>query len=359
VKSAYLMAAMPAEAFLRVLLRNGISPAPCFLLRALFILQSGLFASFLAFRERMKNGARIAHARPPSDPLIIVNHWRTGSTLLHQLINCDPQFSAPTLFQVTYPASFMSSRLFVEPIMKRMLLPTRPMDNVRLGMDEPMEEEDALFRMSGISPLERLLFPRGGGYFLLDDQTFLPSGQAQDAWEQALVQFTAKLGLHTGRRIVLKNPFHSMRIAILQRLFPDAKFIHIYRNPRIVIPSTVRMWSIVGRQNAMNRRFRPPSMEDVIEVFDRMLTRIRADLADMPADRFAEVRFEEFVKHPVSVVRSLYDRLNLHFSDQCGIRMRQFIQSVAGYKMNSYTLTAQQESMICTRLASHIQKDGY
>jgi len=359
VKSAYLMAAMPAGVFLRVLLRNGITPAPRFLLRTLFILQSGIFASFLAFRERMINGGRIAQARPPSDPLIIVNHWRTGSTLLHQLINCDPQFAAPTLFQVTYPASFMSSRIFVEPIMKPMLLPTRPMDNVRLGMDEPMEEEDAMFRMTGLSPLERLLFARSGSYFLIDDQTFLPAAPSRERWERALLHFTAKLGLHTGRRIVLKNPFHSMRIAVLRRLFPEAKFIHIVRDPRTVIPSTVRMWSIVGRQNAMNRRFRPPSMGEVIEVFDRMVMRIRADLGALTQDRFAEIRFEDLVKRPVEVIRGAYERLNLVFSDQCEGRMRRFVDSITGYKMNSYALSAEQERIIRARLAHHIERDGY
>jgi hypothetical protein len=359
MKSAYLMAAMPSGVFVRLLLRNGIGFRPKYLFRLLFILQSGMWSSLLQWRERRAIAAKLNAAKAPPDPLVIVCHWRTGSNLLHQLINCDPQFSAPTLYQVSYPTSFITSRRYVEPIMKRMLLPLRPMDNVRLSMDGPEEEEGALFRICGLSPFERLIFPHSRGYFLLDDETFLPEPSRRARWDEALLHFVTKLHMATGRRIVLKNPFHSVRIRAIMRLFPLAKFIHIYRDPRVVIPSTARMWTIVGAQNAMRPQWRPPLFEDVVTVFDRIMSRMQADLDALPYDRYTEIKFEQLEKQPLSVIRKAYERLDLNFSADCERAMGEYLRRVSSYQKNTYSLTSQQESLIRSRLGSHIQRGGY
>jgi hypothetical protein len=359
MKSAYLMAAMPVEVFVRLLLRNGISFGPAYIFRTLFILQSGVWSTFLAQREKRRFGARIKAAAPPRDPLILVGHWRTGSTLLHQLLNCDPQFAAPTLYQTSYPTSFMSSRRFVEPIMSRLLLPKRPMDDVRLGMDEPIEEEGAIFRIAGLSPFERLMFPHTPEYFLLNDETFLGPPETQAAWDRALLYFVTALTFHTGKRVLLKNPFHSFRIPTLVRLFPHAKFIHIYRDPHVVVPSTVRMWSLVGAENAMRRQWQPPRFEDVARVLDRMLTRVRADLELLAPDRRMEMKFEDLEREPLRTIRDAYERLGLDFSPRFEAGMKQLLGELSAYRKNRYELTVEQKDLVSAILGHHAARDGY
>ena len=108
-------------------------------------------------------------------------------------MNLDNDLTAPALFQVTLPDSFLSSRRYYEPAMKAFMGKHRPMDQVKLGFDEPMEDEWATFRMTNISPLERVIFPKSRRYFLLDYDTFVPEASSVAQWEKALCVFCKKL----------------------------------------------------------------------------------------------------------------------------------------------------------------------
>ncbi len=359
MKDAYLLAGTRLGVLFKLILSNGISLRLRYIFRMLFLLQGSFWSSLLAWLDNRQNSTRLKHAPVPKNPIIIIGHWRTGSTFLHQLLSLDPSLAAPTLFHCTYPDSFLSSRKYVQPILGLFVKGTRPIDNVKIDIDAPQEDEFALFRMTGHSPLKRLVFPHSEPYFLLDDETFLPPEPACAEWEDALISFVTRLQLQAGRRPVLKNPFHSMRMAHLRKLFPDARFIHIYRNPEVVIPSTVQMWSIVGSQNTMRKEWRPPSFDDVITVFDRVLRNIRKALLELPQEHYAEIRFEDFEKDPSAVLKEIYTHLGLDFSDAFKSGVDDFLKENADYKKNTYILEEHQKELIRTRLKTHMATGRY
>jgi hypothetical protein len=49
-------------------------------------------------------------------------------------------------------------------------------------------------------------------------------------WKEGLVWFLKCLTLENPKRMVLKSPPHTARIRVLLDLFPDARFVHIYRD---------------------------------------------------------------------------------------------------------------------------------
>lgn len=355
----YLIIAMRMKLFFKLLLRNGVSLHPRYLLCLMFLLQSSFWSSFLSFREKLIYGRKLKSAPVPRNPIFIIGHWRTGSTLLHQLLNCDPQLTVPDQLQCTYPESFLSGRKFIAPIMGFMIPGKRPIDNVKAGLNEPQEDEYALFRMSGFSPVERLLFPHSGDYFLIGDDTFLPPQKDLHQWENAVKQFAAKLYFHTGKRIVFKNPYHSMRIPILTKLFPEALFIHIYRNPLTVIPSTRHMWTIVCKENALRKEWRPPEFEEIIECYNNVITQINKDLSTLPKEKYIEISFENLEKDPITIIQKIYNHFNIDFSDTFEEKAGIFIKSIEGYKKNHYELSKEQEELICDRLQHHMKRDGY
>jgi hypothetical protein len=300
-------------------------------------------------------GRIIMRARIPKAPVFIIGHWRTGSTLLHQLFSCDPQFIVPTLLQCTYPDSFLSSKRFIAPVMKRVLPEKRPMDNVLIGPDYPQEDEYALFRLTTFSPVERLIFPHSSDYFILGDKDFLPQEHDLEKWKEALIHFTKKLHVgSTGERVVYKNPFHSMRIPLLKEMFPNALFIHTHRDPRVVIPSTVHMWTVVGNENALRKEWKPPPLDDVITGFDNIMASINRDLSGLPKEEYIEVCFEELERNPVKMIQKIYSHFRFDFSENIKARLESFLKKTAGYKKNTYNLSMEQEEAISTKLKHYI-----
>ena len=136
---------------------------------------------------------------------------------------------------------------------------TRPMDNVPLSPFTLQEDEFALIRMGSESPLEKLIFPSGKDYFLKAYDRYIPSGIKLEIWKNNLLSFYQKITLQEGKQIVSKNPYHTMRMELLAEMFPGAKFIHITRDPLVVVPSTIRMWNIVAEQNRLKKEWTSPS----------------------------------------------------------------------------------------------------
>src|SRR5262249_32216080 len=152
-------------------------------------------------------------------------------THLHYLLALDDRFAYPNTYQVTYPNTFLCTEALSARLGAALMPATRPMDNVRMSFQSPNEDEFALCGMTLCSPYIGLVFPRRQGRYA----PFLPSrGVAEGVvtgWKAALVLFLKKLTWKYGRPLVLKSPPHPCRIRLLLDLFPDARFVHIRRNP--------------------------------------------------------------------------------------------------------------------------------
>ncbi len=347
------------EMLFKLLKRNRVSFSALNMCRLLVLFFSGWGASSFMRLEKMMLRSRIDALPVPQDPIFLIGHWRTGSTFLHQLMAQNPLLAAPTLLHVGFPDSFIFSQRFVAPMIQRMFSRVRPMDQVAITLDEPQEDESALFRMTTISPLERLFFPKTAECFLLDPALFEMDPASARSWEQAIQLFCKKMHFATGKQIVLKNPFHSMRIKMLARLFPKACFIHIYRHPYAVVPSTVRMWSVMGELSSMNDKWKAPGIADAAVFFERMLSAIRHDLADLPRNRYCEVRFEDLEKDPVLVLRSIYNQLALSFTPEYEEKLAGFLSQIKKYKKNTYSPSTGDRLAIYTALQHHMAHYGY
>jgi len=344
---------------LRLLRRNKITFRPKYIGRVLFLLQSAIWSSIFASAEKVLLKNKIEATPVPDDPIFIIGHWRTGSTLLHQLMNLDPYNAAPTLFQVAVPDSFMVAYPFYKPILNATINKHRPMDKVKLGMNEPQEDEYAIYRITDFSPLEKLVFPKEMEYFLLHENNFIPEGEELNNWEKKLKAFYQKLYFKNGKTIVSKNPFNSFRIPILARIFPGARFIHIVRNQVDVVPSTVNMWSIVQQQNALISKEYKPRVKEIVEVYNKMLDLINKDLAQISPGRRTVVKYEDLVSNPISQVKEIYLSLSMPFTNLFESTITNFLNEVNNYEKNTFTLSKEDKSYISKMLNTHMVQYGY
>ena len=277
---SYLLAGIKAGRFISMIVRNkGFSIR--YILRVLFLLNAGFWSSIFSLVEKNRYKNKIRSINQLSPPVFIVGNWRTGTTFLHQLLSVDNQFITPTVFQVSNPNHFLVSKKYYIPIMSKVLGKKRPMDNVKIGIDEPQEDEYALLKLCKNTPLEKLIFQKSKKFFLDEYNDFIPENKHE--FTEAIRLLVKKLTMGSNKKVLFKNPFHSLRISLLQKIFPEAKFIHIYRNPNNVIPSAINMWNIVGNQNSLKGNFIPPTVKSLTDLYKIIITSVREQLNKLQA----------------------------------------------------------------------------
>jgi len=342
-----------------IILRHGITPLPIYLLRFLVLLLGALASSALSLVEKLKFGRKIRETKLEQDPVFIIGHWRTGSTYLHQLLNLHPELTAPNMVQTAIPDHFLFSTPYYVPLLKKVLPKSRPMDRVALSPMEPQEEEFALLRMGAKSPLEKLLFPGTKSYFLKNYPDWMPRGKAGLKFKSRLLTLYKKIQLQTGLRILSKNPYHSMRIPMLREIFPEARFIHIVRDPMVVVPSTIRMWDIVARENALKRGWQKPRAGETVEVLLSFLEEVNKQKEYLAPGHFVEVHFEELEQHPEATLKNICERLELNYSPEFEKALRFHQENQEHYEKNSYRLSEEDSRAIQSALQSADGKYGY
>ncbi len=335
---------------MRLIFRNGISLYPVYLARILLLLMNSLISSILILVEKRNFGKKIRETSLSKPPIFIIGHWRTGSTLLHQLFSLDPQFTTPTMVQTTIPDHFLFSTKYYLPILKKALPKTRPMDKVALSPLQPQEDEFALIRMGSESPLEKLIFPSGEGYFL-DGYSYTPTGKKLELWKKNLLSFYKKITLQEGKQIVSKNPYHTKRLELLAEMFPGAKFIHITRDPKIVVPSTIRMWNIVARENKLKRGWTSPSISEATTVLRSYLDHVTLCKQKLE-NPFTELRFEDLEKQPVKILKKIYSDLEIPWSEAFETAVNKFMRANKGFEKNAYKLSSEEEQTIQSILSA-------
>lgn len=349
-RSAFVISGMGLGMLFKLVRRHGVSFRGATLFRLTVLSVVALMTSLMAGPAFFYRRWVVKRRHLRQDPIFIVGHWRTGSTFLHELMALDPNSAVPTTLLCTAPPAYPLSRLFIAPFMLLSFRKKRPMDNVRISAFSPQEDEFALFRLTGFSPLAELAFPPEGGRYLTNNSVnFLPDDETtQGNWKKALQLMMRLAQGRKGRRVVLKNPCHTLRIEFLQNMFPEAMFIYIHRNPLQVIPSTRRMWSMLGPQNTLRGKWQDPSLEDVISVYNRLEQGARVQLSSVEENRKVTVSFEALAQDPVAVLMHIYERLGIAVTPALVGRWQKRAEKSRTFKKNHHALTPAEEALIGT-----------
>ena len=83
------------------------------------------------------------------------------------------------------------------------------------------------------------------------------------------------------------------RIPAIVELFPDARFVHIVRDPYAVYPSALHLWRIMYGGHGLQRPRWDGLPEYVLDTFVRFHDRLEEGKRAIPAGRFCEVRYED------------------------------------------------------------------
>ena len=294
----------------------------------------------------------------PQAPLLVVGHWRSGTTLLHELLSLDKNLVTPTGYDCFAPHHSLVTAWFVKPLLRRLLPAGRQIDNMALDLSKSQEDEFALLLMGAPSPYESLAFPDARKASLRTNLDNL-SPREQRAFDHAAKKFFALMGRNPARRLALKSPAHAVRLARLARLFPGIKVVHLVRDPRAVFPSTLKAVQSLQGLFALGKQETKSSaaemMASYLSYFD-WLEKGRQILA--PA-QFIEITFEALIADPIATLEEVYRRLDLGAFDAMRQALAAQVPQLRSYKRSASDLEPRQRAAIERHTAHIMRRYGY
>jgi hypothetical protein len=270
----------------------------------------GTLFTTLTGLQRATNREQLAQANL-KDAIVILGYWRSGTTLLHELLCLDTRYSFPTTHACMNPHHFLMTEASV--LARESPGVARPMDEMEVRPGSPQEDEFALLSLGARSPYEALLAPDklAEALKLADPADLTPLEERQ--WHKVFVSFLSGVSVRGGGRpLILKSPTHGFRVAAIRQLLPDARFVLIVRDPATHFESVIRMWRRMFETYSLRKL---PSDDEIREAVleDRLRfeAKLAAGAAGLPENRFTTLTYESLVADPAGASERLYHRLEL------------------------------------------------
>ncbi|HET9034415.1 MAG TPA: sulfotransferase [Dokdonella sp.] len=140
-------------------------------------------------------------------------------------------------------------------------------------------------------------------------------------------------------RLLEKTPRNALRIPFLRKVFPEAHFVYLYRDPREVLSSMIEAWNsgkyrtyprlpgwtgtpwslllVPGWRELIGR----PLPEIVARQWETTTRTLLDELANVPSERIHTVRYDRFLADPQSECRRLCSELGLGWDVELGANL--------------------------------------
>lgn len=345
----------------RLLSRNNFSITPRYMPRILYATLLSTILTPFRIKEHLKYHKKIIETSIKKDPVFIIGHWRSGTTYLHNVLSMDPVFGFCTTFHATLPGVFLGSEKTLKPLLEASIPSTRPMDNAAMGPDLPQEEEYAIANISPYGYYNGWCFPKN----IYRYSSYVPihhhSLEIIKEWKETYQYFIKKLTLYrNGKQLLLKNPAHTARLNILKEMYPNAKFIHIYRNPYDVFYSMLKFMSIVLPRYCVQSPPTIPEMKDVIlSTYKTLYAAYFEQRRQLGTSQLIEIPYEQFITDPLPLLQKIYKTLGMeHFSDVRPL-FENYIDTQRTFQTSSYTMDDETKQRINEQWDCSFKEFGY
>jgi len=275
-------------------------------------------------------------------PLYIIGFPRTGTTLLHNLLACDPAARWLHLWEGLYPAPAPQS-LEADPRIAQA-------EEWVAGFDKVAPQLANAHKLESQGPEECLwLIEHTFTDFIFELRALVPT------YSKWLVKHEADVNIHKyylrqlqmlgmycdARHWVFKAPRHLAGLAGLLSIFPEARFIQTHRDPVEVLPSICSLCEILQGassdevdKNAIGTHWRKRLKNIFKNARD---VRARAN-----AEQFLDVQYADLVGDPLGTVRHIYDYHSYEYSDDFEEAMKQWLANNRQHKHGAHRYTLEE-----------------
>ncbi len=306
--------------------------------------QNGLIGNLVVQARAHRNAARNPEVEQVAieRPVFIIGLLRSGSTLLHNLLAVHPRLRCPTLWELLTPAgsrdpdqceqAVESARGYVEELWRQ--APELP----RIHFIHALRPDEChrLLVNTFESPINWLRF------HVPSYASWLGERDLTRAYEHHRLQLQNVLWRVPGGVPVLKCPFHVWCLDALVRVYPDARFVYLHRDPVSVIASTCSLSAELrsARSDEVDRREVGSFwLEQVAPVLDRMDAVRATHLADKPV---LDVRYPDLVRDPMGTVERICDFIGVPMGEEVAGRMRRYLADNGQHRHGVHRYTTEE-----------------
>ncbi|CAF1140637.1 unnamed protein product [Rotaria sp. Silwood1] len=296
---------------------------------------------------------------PNRGPLIICGLPRTGSTLLYNLLACDPN-SRALLFREVYPECVPPiSRTNAEEQQRRIdalrtftsyreQLLGRPRKYVEVHPVHDIEEDMLILMQGGLNMLVKTLSPIDQVEM---DQWFYDDTNKDFAYDYHKIFLRMLNSVDSPRsHWVLKAPMHSLFLGTLTRHYANALIIMTHRNLDEALPSICSLTLAYGSDyydvsDPENRSTLETQAIQTTEHSIDCIVKFRTSdrRAQEPSyNRIFDVNYEDLMREPIVIVRGIYQHFGLNWSDEFETNMQHWLRENPQGKQGRHTYNLSQ-----------------
>ncbi|MBT7121676.1 MAG: sulfotransferase [Clostridia bacterium] len=313
--------------------------------------------------ERLFHSRKIAKTIVEKPPIFILGHWRSGTTYLTNILAQDKSKGYFKASQSYTHAVFISLGKLLQKIYPAVLPNKRPMDNMKMGANEPAEEVFALGNLTRYSIIHMMSFPKNARFFaksaFYDELNDRQKKRVRTSYDKIVKKMTYYT---RGKQLILKSPDNTCRINLLLELYPDAKFIHIYRSPYKVFPSTIGMYKTmfpIFSFEKIDEATSNQAEEVVLDIYEKLYEEFLKSKKNIPQDNLLEIKYEDFIDDAKTYIEQIYTTLKIEGFENTKQNLFEYIDSQKSYKTNTYDISKRNIRQINRRMKFFFDKYGY
>lgn len=296
-------------------------------------------------------------------PIFIVGCHRSGTTILYDTLAQHPDLAYFTNASALLPKTPIFSNWFSKNIIGDATVERFVQDGLDVSPGSPSE---------GIRIWEL--------YADSQDSHYLDETYNNDQMEAYLKKTIKKhLKYFQATRFINKNPDNSTRIRYLNKLFPDAYFIHIIRDGRAVCHSLLKFRKAAADFFGADHRHATSGVKggkwlEIKKLWDSdpiqsigllwldVMETLERDRELISSHRYLEVRYEDFVAEPFSYLQKLIQFSDLSWDPAIAARFQGAVHQInLGSRNDAWKqhLTPQEIEKLMAMIGPKMQQYGY
>jgi hypothetical protein len=268
-------------------------------------------------------------------PIVVTGLGRSGTTLLHELLACDPANRPPLLWELvhTVPGAAATRDAGVEGPAQDWVATTHA--EITL-MDEMVPAFTSMHENGGHLPTEcifafahQFASDQFTGLYNVPSYTIWKSDVDLDPiyqWHRRMLQ-TLQWATPTERWVV-KAPSHLSSLPLVFATYPDARVVITHRDPLRVVGSLADTMATLHWMHS-DRVAHETLIEFLCMGLELQMNAVTAerDSGTLPVDQIADVLYKDLVADPIGAVAHLYDEWGLELSDEASTRIKQYVDA--------------------------------